>query len=133
MPHKAGFQRRDRQKGPRLGAAQFGMNFAKPQTEPVRGDHAMQWLTRDAAQTIERSALDQTDAQVAQERRDVSGVRPLTLLAIQLLPKIEERDRLLCNLLAKLCRVADDLKHFWQVLLESRRGIFREPFWRQPF
>src|SRR6266540_7541425 len=29
--------------------------------------------------------------------------------------------------------MADDLEHFRQVLLESSRGVFREPFWRQAF
>src|SRR6266516_4038432 len=51
----------------------------------------MQRFARAAAQTIERRAFDETDAQIRQQRRDVPGVRPVALLAIQLAPEIEKR------------------------------------------
>src|SRR6185503_13173437 len=86
-----------------------------------------------AAYTVERRAFDETDAQIRQERSDVPRVRPIALLAIQLMPKFEKRNRRPGNALRELGRVADDLEHFGQVLLERGRRVFREPFWRQTF
>src|SRR5437879_11518895 len=91
----------------------------------------MERFTRDAAQAVERRAFDKTDAEIRQQGRDVPGVRPVALLAIQLLPEIEKRNW--SDSLRELRRVVDDLEHFRQVLLESGRGIFCEPFWRQTF
>ena len=54
--------------------------------------YSMQRFARGAAQSVERRAFDETDAQIRQQRRDLSGVCPVALLAIQLAPKIEKRN-----------------------------------------
>src|SRR5436190_21161800 len=93
----------------------------------------MQRFARDTAQTVEHRAFDETDAQIREQRGGVPGVGPVTLLAVQLAPELEKCNWRPSDALGEFRGVADDLEHFGQVLLESCRGNFREPFWRQAF
>jgi len=63
MPHKAEGQGA-RAAGPGFGFAQFRANLAQAQAQPVCLRHAMQWFARDPAQTVQRRAFDETDAQI---------------------------------------------------------------------
>src|SRR5262249_53132011 len=109
---ETGRQRSSRQKLSRFAGAQFLVNFSEAKIETIGNDHAMEWLIRKTAQTIEDRAFHKTDAEIYQERRDALCSCPGRLLAIQLAPEIEKRNGRVSDFLRQLRRVVDDFEHF---------------------
>lgn len=79
--------------------------------QSIRRNDAMQRLAGEPAQAVKYGAFSETHAKLGQQRRDPAGFRPLALPLRELPPEIEERDRVVRDVLRELGRVPDDLEH----------------------